>query len=138
MYKRISVHIVRAILWLCISLLVIIALALTGLRVLLPSLDNYHSQIETYLSRETGFNLDFTGIKGRWRNSGPVITLQNLVVSDPVEGDSPVARIESSRVELDLLQSVLQLEPVLSDLSISGLYVDTTQFIPAPSLKRRR
>ncbi|MDN3684202.1 hypothetical protein QW180_12080 [Vibrio sinaloensis] len=60
-----------------------------------------------------------------WRNTHPSISLQGVRVHTPESSDINFSA-NKIEVELDLIQSLLQQQPVVADLSIHQLELDMT------------
>ena len=62
------------------------AVFITGLRFLLPSLNQHQEEIELFLSETTELSISIDEVKGRWRNTNPSINLSNVIAIDPDSG----------------------------------------------------
>nr|WP_282450528.1 YhdP family protein [Vibrio sp. 1CM24A] len=115
--------ILRACLWLVVTLLVTLAIAVTTLRVALPNLNKYQSEIELWVNQHSGFDFSIQDVGGFWRNTHPSIALQGVKASLPNAEDVSFS-VERVEVEFDLIQSVVQMRPVVADLVMNQMYLD--------------
>lgn len=115
--------ILRACLWLVVTLLVTLAIAVTTLRVALPNLNKYQSEIELWVNQHSGFDFSIQDVGGFWRNTHPSIALQGVKASLPNAEDVTFS-VERVEVEFDLIQSVVQMRPVVADLVMNQMYLD--------------
>lgn len=115
--------ILRACLWLVVTLLVTLAIAVTTLRVALPNLNKYQSEIELWVNQHSGFEFSIQDVSGFWRNTHPSIALQGVKASLPNVEDTTFS-VERVEVEFDLIQSLVQMRPVVADLVMNQMYLD--------------
>lgn len=111
--------------WGAVTVLVSLAIAVTALRITLPQLNHFQQPIKNWISERSGFDLEITEIKGFWRNTHPSVSLQGVQVQTPESSDINFSA-NTIEVELDLIQSLLQQQPVVADLSIHQLVLDVT------------
>ncbi|MDA0148582.1 YhdP family protein [Vibrio sp. LaRot3] len=121
--KVVISHFTQVIKWGLVSALVLLAIAITALRVALPNLNHYQAELLTWLSKETQFELQVESISGFWRNTHPSISLANVVVQTP-KASGIEFTAQTVEVEFDLFQSLSQLQPVIADLNIHNLNLD--------------
>ncbi|WP_075709789.1 YhdP family protein [Vibrio panuliri] len=122
MNARLS-RIAQSLLWVLLTVMVLLAIAVTTLRIALPQLNHFQKEIQTWVNQGTGFEFDIGDISGFWRNTHPSISLVQVRANTP-EGSGIGFSAETVEVEFDLIQSVLQLEPVVADLNVHGLKID--------------
>lgn len=115
--------ILRACLWLVVTLLVTLAIAVTTLRVALPNLNKYQSEIELWVNQHSGFDFSIQDVGGFWRNTHPSIALQGVKASLP-NAENVSFSVERVEVEFDLIQSVVQMRPVVADLVMNQMSLD--------------
>ncbi|WP_038146620.1 YhdP family protein [Vibrio nigripulchritudo] len=113
----------RTLIWSLVSVMVILAITVTVLRVSLPRLDKYQSDIESWVSQTTGIEFQSDTVSGYWKNTHPFIALENLKAILPDEEKTQIT-IQHAEVELDLFASLRYLTPVVSTLRIDGLSLD--------------
>ncbi|WP_394248702.1 YhdP family protein [Vibrio profundi] len=113
----------RGCLWLLVSALVVLAVAVTTLRVALPNLNNYKSEIETWVNQRSGFEFTINEVSGFWRNTHPSIALQGVKANFPSTQNVHFS-VDQLEVEFDLIQSIFKLRPVVTDLTLNQLHLD--------------
>ncbi|EME3968008.1 TIGR02099 family protein [Vibrio fluvialis] len=113
----------RIVLWLLVSLLVLLAIAITALRVLLPEMNRFKGEIQDWVSEQSHIQFVITDVRGFWRNTHPSLALQGVQANLP---DGSKIQFNTGRidVEFDLVQTVLQREPVIANLVIHQLKLD--------------
>ena len=113
----------RIVLWLLVSLLVLLAIAITALRVLLPEMNRFKGEIQDWVSEQSHIQFVITDVRGFWRNTHPSLALQGVQANLP---DGSKIQFNTGRidVEFDLVQTVLQREPVIANLIIHQLKLD--------------
>lgn len=116
-------RIVKTLLWVCVGVLATLAIAVTALRITLPQLNHFQSEIQTWVNKGSGFDFDIGEISGFWRNTHPSISLLNVRADTP-QGSGIEFSAQTVEVEFDLVQSLLQLEPVIAELNIHDLKLD--------------
>ncbi|MED5505907.1 MAG: hypothetical protein VYC54_15985, partial [Pseudomonadota bacterium] len=109
--------------WTLVTLLVLLSILVTTLRVALPQLNHFQDEIKTWVKQGTGFDFSITSVAGSWRNSHPSIALQGLEANLPNNQDARFA-VDEIYIEFDLIQSLLQFKPVVADLTIDDLALD--------------
>jgi uncharacterized protein (TIGR02099 family) len=106
--------------------MVILAIAVTALRVALPRLNSYQAEIESWVGQQTGIPFKLSGVEGYWRNTHPSLSLHGLQAQ--FSGKSQVAfALDEVQLELDLFASLWALEPKIASLSAYGLDLDISQ-----------
>lgn len=116
-------RIVQSVLWVLLTAMVILAIAVTALRITLPQLNHFQKEIQTWVNQGTGLEFEIGNISGFWRNTHPSISLVDVRANTP-KGSGIGFAAQKVEVEFDLFQSILQLEPVVADLNVHGLNVD--------------
>ncbi|MCP5303601.1 MAG: TIGR02099 family protein [Pseudomonadales bacterium] len=109
--------------WSLATVLVVVAIVVTTLRVALPQLDHFQDEIKTWVRQGTGFDFSISSVAGSWRNSHPSINLIGLKAKLPNNQDARFA-VDELQIEFDLIQSFLQFKPVVADLTIHNLALD--------------
>ncbi|MFV8436790.1 YhdP family protein [Vibrio owensii] len=109
--------------WTLVTLLVLLAILVTTLRVALPQLNHFQDEIKTWVKQGTGFDFSITSVAGSWRNRHPSIALQGLEANLPNNQDARFA-VDEIHIEFDLIQSLLSFKPVVADLTIDDLALD--------------
>ncbi|WED23322.1 TIGR02099 family protein [Vibrio sp. JC009] len=113
----------RFVLWLTVTAMVMLAIAVTALRVALPRLNTYQSEIEFWVKEQTGIPFKVSSVKGYWRNTHPSVSLENLEAQ--FEGSNSVSfSVEEVQLELDLFDTLFTLKPQVAILNGHGLKLD--------------
>ncbi|ASF98933.1 TIGR02099 family protein [Vibrio anguillarum] len=113
----------RIVLWFIVSVLVVLAVAVTTLRVFLPQMNRFQGEIQTLINQNSGFEFELSEVTGFWRNTHPSIALKGLKAKLP-DGSQIHFSAQQIDVEFDLIQSILQMQPVVADLSVHQLKLD--------------
>ncbi|MGF1752922.1 TIGR02099 family protein [Vibrio makurazakiensis] len=116
-------RLLRGCLWLIVTALVILAVAVTALRITLPNLNSYKSEIETWVNGASELGFTITEVSGFWRNTHPSIALQGVKANLP-RNEGVHFSVERLEIEFDLIQSIFTLRPVVADLTMNELYLD--------------
>ncbi len=116
-------RVMRMFLWLVVTVLVILATAVTAMRIALPQLNHFQPQIQTWINQESGFEFEVSEIKGFWRNTHPSLSLQGVAAKLP-ESTGIHFSADKVEVELDLVQSIIQQQAVVADLKVYQLNLD--------------
>ncbi len=113
----------RAVLWLLVTLLLLLAILVTGLRIALPQMNQFQDEIKTWVKQGTGLDVSISSVSGSWRNSHPSVALQGFEAFLPGEKKVNIS-VDEVHIEFDLLESILRLQPVVANLNMSGLALD--------------
>ena len=93
--------------YLLASLVVLAAVALAGLRLLLPELGHYRPEIEQWLSRAAGRQVEIGTIDARWRGWTPVFRIRDVRLAGDETAAAPSAdasiRLADLAFSIDLL-----------------------------------
>lgn len=117
----------RILLWTVLTIAVVWAVSVTLLRLFLPSLDHYRDEIEAQVLKSTGVEVQFESIRGYWGNITPALALKHVQVFLPGE-QIPIVTIDRADAEIDLIQSLIHLQPKLADIKIEGLRADLSRW----------
>ncbi|MZI92718.1 TIGR02099 family protein [Vibrio sp. CAIM 722] len=115
----------RLVLWLLVSLIVLLAVAVTSLRVLLPNMNHFQGEIEQWVSQQTNIQFDIQDVRGFWRNTHPSIALQGVTADFPDGSDIHFSSGQLD-IEFDLMESLWEQKPVIADLTIHKLKLDVS------------
>ncbi len=117
----------RTCLWLLLFFSVMLAMLVTGLRFILPHLNNYQEQIQAQISQRTGIHFTLDEVKGYWKNTIPSIALEGIKfeLNDEHHTQFEIGQVE---VHVDLLASLWNLEPKVADLTIQNINADFSQW----------
>lgn len=105
----------------CATIVVIVALAISGLRLALPQLHRFQEQLVDKVQSVAGVPITLEQISGSWQTFGPTLELKKLSVSLP---DSSV-KVERVTLALDVWQSLLHFRWQFRDLTFYNLDLDT-------------
>ncbi|MGF1720163.1 TIGR02099 family protein [Vibrio kyushuensis] len=117
------VHLLRFLLFLLLTILVSLAILVTSLRIALPKLNHFQDEIQTWVSTSAGIEFNIDSVKGFWRNTHPSIALKGMTADLPDNSDIHLSA-QTLEVEFDLIQSLLQLQPIVTDLTLDGFKLD--------------
>ncbi|MCL2892735.1 AsmA2 domain-containing protein YhdP [Brenneria tiliae] len=108
------------------TLIVIVALLVSGLRLVLPQLDHFRPRLVAWTQSVAGVPLEIGSLQGRWESFGPTLEIKNFHTSLP-ESDWRAERIT---LALDVWQSLLHWRWQFRDLTFYQLRLDlnTTLF----------
>lgn len=109
----------RALWFATAGVVILLAVFLTLTRLLLPGLDGYRSQVETWVSAALGQPLRITTLSSRLRGLSPRLVLKGVELLDAA-GQAPVARLGEVAIGIDLPASLWHRQPVLASLTVSG------------------
>lgn len=105
------------VLWLLVSVLILLAVLVTALRVSLPHINRYQGEITQWVNQQTNINFSIDQIDGFWRNAHPAVSVKNMKANLP-DASNIHFHINQLDVEFDLLESLLQWQPVVAKLDI--------------------
>ncbi|MDH3714279.1 MAG: YhdP family protein [Gammaproteobacteria bacterium] len=115
-FKRIAIS-----LWWLVAVCVISAALLLGMaRLLLPSLGNYRSDVEAWLSEYLQHSVSVDSLDLRWRGLGLQLTLKGFQIAEPV-ADTALLGVREAFVDTDLWNLLLQREGVVRGIDLVGL-----------------
>ncbi|MCK6262278.1 TIGR02099 family protein [Vibrio sp. ZSDE26] len=117
------VRLLRLFLFLLLTILVTLAILVTSLRVALPKLNHFQDEIQSWVSNSAGIEFKIDSVKGFWRNTHPSIALKGMRADLPDHSDIHLSA-QTLEVEFDLIQSLLQLQPIVTDLTVDGFKFD--------------
>lgn len=104
------------------ALIVIVALLVSGLRLLMPQMDHHRSALLGAVSSATGLKIDAASLQGRWENFGPTLDMRQLAVSLPDGGSLKIKRVT---LALDVWQSLLHARWQFRELTFWQLDLDS-------------
>ncbi|WP_411705207.1 AsmA2 domain-containing protein YhdP [Edaphovirga cremea] len=104
----------------CATIIVIVALLISGLRLVLPQIDSFRPQILQKIKAVTGIDVHVARMSGSWQTFGPTLELQQLDTALP-KSDLKVQRIT---LALDVWQSLLHMRWQFRDLTFYNLQLD--------------
>lgn len=104
------------------TLIVIVALLVSGLRLVLPQLDAWRPQLLEKISTLTGTPVDASQITASWQTFGPTLDARDIHVGLKDGGTMAVKRVTPA---LDVWQSLLHMRWQFRDLTFWQLQVHT-------------
>ena len=117
-----AAYIVRK-LWALLAIsLVVVAVALSLLRISLPYLNEQKQVLENYLGQRFGVELHIGSISAQWKGLGPAIVLQDIQLVQNQQ--SPIdLKISETIIELDFWESVLHRQIQSNKFDLRGMRV---------------
>ncbi|MGY5955205.1 AsmA2 domain-containing protein YhdP [Kosakonia sp. BK9b] len=88
------------------TLIVIVALLVSGLRLVLPHLDSWRPQILAQIASHTGVPVQASQLQARWQNFGPELDVRDIHATLKDGGELSIKRVT---LALDVWQSLLHL-----------------------------
>ncbi|MCS3603508.1 uncharacterized protein (TIGR02099 family) [Buttiauxella sp. BIGb0471] len=104
------------------TLIVIVALLVSGLRLVLPHLDAWRPALLDKIEAMTGTPVDASQIKASWENYGPTLDVRDIKAGLKDGGEMSVKRVT---LALDLWQSLLHARWQFRDLTFYQLQLRT-------------
>jgi len=103
--------------WLFAAALLLFALLSIIVRITMANLDLAIPEVENWLNAEVIQGISLTSAKGKWRGWNPVLQLKDISLTLPDKSQPLI--LNGAKIELDLLQSLWQLQPVIRRLHTS-------------------
>lgn len=100
------------------TLVVIVALLVSGLRLVLPHLDSWRPQLLAKIESTTGVPVDVSQISASWQNFGPTLDVRDINASLK---DGGYLKIKRVTLALDVWQSLLHFRWQFRDLTFYQL-----------------
>ncbi|MTD27919.1 AsmA2 domain-containing protein YhdP [Erwinia sorbitola] len=104
------------------TLVVVIALLVSGLRLLMPHMNSWRAPILDYVSSVAGVRIDASSIEGSWENFGPRLEIKDIQSGFSDGGELKIQRVT---LALDIWQSMLHLRWQFRDLTFWQLNLVT-------------
>ena len=114
----------RILLLLVAAIIVIVALLVSGLRLVMPHLDSYRSNLLQFISARSGVPVEASQLQGKWENFGPTLQVRDLSVDLHDNGRLTIKRIH---LALDVWQSLLHWRWQFRDLTFWQLHLDSNR-----------
>ena len=102
------------------TLIVIVALLISGLRLMLPKLNDYRPQLLAQVEKLSGVPVQMDFLQGSWETFGPQLEVRNLSVTLPKSD----VHIERVTLALDVWQSLLHWRWQFRDLTFYQFRLD--------------
>ena len=103
-------------------MIVIVALLVSGLRLVMPHIDRHRDTLLDAVSSATGLKVDAASLRGRWENFGPTLDARQLTVALPDGGSLNIGRVT---LALDVWQSLLHARWQFRELTFWQLDLDS-------------
>lgn len=107
------------------ALIVIAALFVTALRLAMPYMDHYRTQLLNAASAATGIHFSAAKLQGEWKSFGPTLDVDNFS-AELVDGGK--LHIKKVTLALDIWQSLLHANLQFRDLTFWQLHFSVQQF----------
>lgn len=104
------------------TLVVIVALLVSGLRLVLPHLDAWRPALLEKIESATGMPVDASQIQASWQNFGPTLDVRDIKATMKDGGELSIKRVT---LALDVWQSLLHLRWQFRDLTFYQLHMRT-------------
>lgn len=104
-----------------VTVLVLLAVAFTSVRVLVAYAPAFRSTVEAVLGEMLGQPLTLGGLRAQWKGRNPSLILEGVRLQDAAVGRSQV--VDELRVELDLLGSLREMRLKPAEIGVTGLTV---------------
>ncbi|QIU90653.1 AsmA2 domain-containing protein YhdP [Yokenella regensburgei] len=104
------------------TLIVIVALLVSGLRLALPQLDSWRPQILQKITASTGIPVSASQMSASWQNYGPTLDVRDITAGLKDGGELSVKRVT---LALDVWQSLLHMRWQFRDLTFWQLNIHT-------------
>ncbi len=119
-------HFVRAHWLLFVSLLFLTAVTLTAARLWVPTLGNYHQEVEAAASKALNRVVTIGRLEATWRGLGPVLKLKNVVIGGTAESPGHLG-INEVWISLDVDHYIAEREVRPSGIDIIGTDLGITR-----------
>ena len=123
---RINERVYHAALYLVAALVLLAAVAITGIRLALPDIGRYKSAVETWASQEMENTVTVDSISAEWQGWIPSLSLRGVHLRNR-DGTEKIISFDTATVEISPLMSLLKQQPVPRRIVISGLQVSVSR-----------
>lgn len=102
--------------WLLVGVYVPVCIALLAVKwLVLPEIDRYRPEIQAFVQKQTGTEIQIGEIQANWRGFGPQLSVQNVLLPQ-ANGETG---FQAERLQLDWsLPSILAFSPQLKNLEV--------------------
>ena len=125
MLKRTASTLAKTLLWFAVVMLVLVAVVVGLARQLVSDIHNLQPQTAEFLSRQTGFVIEFDDLQGSWKGLAPRFQLRNFRVRQAADLP-PAILVRHLDLEILLLRSVANLAPRVR-LNLDGALLTLAQ-----------
>ncbi|ODQ00392.1 YhdP family protein [Salinivibrio sp. SS2] len=109
-----------------VSLILLTAVFIGGLRFLLPNVDMVREPLRQWVSEQTGFSARLGTIAGQWRNLTPSLQLNHVALTTS-DNSPPLLTANHIDLQLDVFASLSRRQPVFSHVTLDGLTFNSGQ-----------
>jgi len=118
-FSRFFVYLINK-LWLSIAAIVILtAVSFTLFRFILPQINYFKSDIESWLENKYQLEVEFERIDAEWGTHGPIIAARNFSIKSNY-GKQNLLSVDSFSIHIDGLKSVLSKTLITEQVDING------------------
>lgn len=108
------------------GLIILIAVALSVVRVLLPYADRYHEEVEQWVGGALGQQVSIGSIDVRWHGLGPRLTMRDVQVLNG-STERPLVKVGQAEIAVNLLASALDGAPHIERLIVSDVHLSVVR-----------
>ena len=123
---RINERVYHAALYLVAALVLLAAVAITGIRLALPDIGRYKGAVEAWAAREMENTVVVDSISAEWQGWIPSLSLRGVHLRSR-DGAEKIISFDAATVEISPLMSLWKLQPVPRRIVISGLQVSVSR-----------
>ena len=123
---RINERVYHAALYLIAALVLLAAVAITGIRLALPDIGRYKRAVETWAAQEMENTVIVDSISAEWQGWIPSLSLRGVHLRNR-DGTENIISFDTATVEISPLMSLWKLQPVPRRIVISGLQVSVSR-----------
>lgn len=123
---RLSARFTRVVDWFVVGILILAAIAVTTLRLALPSLDEYTDELCSYIQEQSGLAIQVQHMQAAWRDFGPVLLAKDVELAIDKK---QVVKVKQLELDIDFWPSIWALTPQFKKISINNLDLDLTKII---------
>ena len=123
---RINQRVYHATLYLIAALVLLAAVAITGIRLALPDIGRYKSAVEAWATREMDKTVIVDSISAEWQGWIPSLSLRGVDLRSR-DGTEKIISFDAAIVEISPLTSLWKRQPVPRRIVISGLHVSVSR-----------
>ena len=126
MSRRINERLYHATLYLVGAVVLLAAIAITGMRLALPGIGQYKGVIETWTGQYMEQTVSVDSISAEWQGWIPSLSLTGVRLRSQ-DGTKKISSFDAAKLEIDPLVSLWKFQPVPRRIVISGLRVSVSR-----------
>ena len=126
MSRRINERLYHATLYLVGAVVLLAAIAITGMRLALPGIGQYKGVIETWTGQFMEQTVSVDSISAEWQGWIPSLSLTGVRLRSQ-DGTKKISSFDAAKLEIDPLVSLWKFQPVPRRIVISGLRVSVSR-----------